>query len=354
MDRQIRRALALAGLALVTAVGCGDNALACGPGTADVDGVCTPETGEPPSCADGTILDVEVNACVLDPSACQGGTALIDGACKDPSAGQIVDVLEGAEPNGRGLGGEDSVTPAGLLNIKPAGEGVILVQGAITPHPDRDGDGQPEPDFDTYFIDVATPTLLAITVDGVGGLAGGFAIAAEASELAGWRREGIALSGDTAHRQVYLPAAGRYLLAFADARSLVLGTAVGDAGTGYYATIEKLALPAVTDLVPAAGAAHAAGTLGADAPRLYSVALGSGINQVSLVTAHPTQPGSVVVVVEGVVRGIADERKAGTALPATVEVSGLAAGATAVIAVEPQRVTAAAPVAFELDVAIGP
>jgi len=39
---------------------------------------------------------------------------------------------------------------------------------AFTPFQDADGDGQPDPDFDTYVLQVDGPTLVDISVDGVG------------------------------------------------------------------------------------------------------------------------------------------------------------------------------------------
>src|SRR4051812_15069083 len=104
------------GVALAAAIaGCGDNSKECGPGTMDIDGVCTgvgtcgagtkdDGTGVcvPDGtfvCAKGTVFDAASGTCQLDPSACQDGTVPIGGACVDPNTGLTVDAEEGAEPN---------------------------------------------------------------------------------------------------------------------------------------------------------------------------------------------------------------------------------------------------------------
>ena len=99
----------LAGLAA-----CGDGSKTCGPGTEDVDGVCT--GAGVGTCSDGTILVDD--HCEIDPNACQGGTVLMGGQCVDPGA-QSTTIDEAVEPNALGIGGEDSNDTAGTIMLKP-------------------------------------------------------------------------------------------------------------------------------------------------------------------------------------------------------------------------------------------
>ncbi len=267
------------------AIGCGDNSKECGPGTTDVDGVCTGEGGGVGTCSDGTILVGD--HCEIDPNACQDGTVLVGGQCVDP--GHVTaDIEEAAEPNGLSLLGETSEAPAGTITHKPEGEHFVI-HGKIIPFQDLDSDGQKDGDIDTYLVDVTGPVMLNVTADGVHGLAGGFAFVAAVdgtSPLATWARFGINPAGDTSGRRVYLPAAGTYAVAIADTRSLLLAGAAPGATEGqpdleYYVTIDQVtATP--TALTVTSGAATSTGTIDPGDVQLFTVSMGEGNNDIEL------------------------------------------------------------------------
>lgn len=240
--------LAPLGVALIAALAaCGDNAVPCGEGTTEVDGLCT--APPPIACDTGTKLDN--GRCVLDPEICSGGTVLIAARCVDPSHGLVVDLEEGPEPNGLGVAGiEPAPAPAG--DIELASGAPFVVHGHLAPFADRDGDGQLDPDFDTYALTVEAPALVELSVDGVGGMIGAFYLTAElavGSGTAHYERYALPLTGDTARRRVYLPAAGTYQLVIGDARSIAIGdqppaaagrsAATGDAAEYYVSLARK-------------------------------------------------------------------------------------------------------------------
>lgn len=335
---------------LLASLGCGDNAAQCGEGTIAEDGFCLPGEPPPPTCTGGTVLDEVSGTCVLDDSVCQDGTVLINLQCQDPTAGLTVDVIEGNEPNGFGIGGETSATPAGQVTLAAAGAPGVILKGNLAPRADRDADGFPEPDYDTYVLDVAGPTLLDVSADGVQGLVGGFRVESEVDELAGWIRLGVALTSDTARRQLYLPAAGRYLVAVADTRSLVFDAPIGDASTDYYVTLARLDIPAAEQLTATSDLVVVTGLLDPVAPRLYAVPVGRALEELVLATDDPDVTGSVSLLVAGGFRGSADEDKRGAVpVPATVVISGLDPAELALVVVDHVVALATQPVPFELE-----
>ncbi|CAN5897742.1 hypothetical protein BH11MYX2_BH11MYX2_06240 [soil metagenome] len=300
------------GVAAVLA-GCGDNSKECGTGTADVDGVCTgvgSGSGNA-NCGDGTMLDEASGTCVIDPTACQNGTVLIGGECVDPTAGLTADVTEAAEPNALGIGGEDSDEPAGQFELKTIGGGPVVVQGNLNPHPSTNEDGSPGPDYDAYIFEVSAPTLLEVTVDGVGGAAGGFAVLPDPADaqLSDWIRFGVNTTGDMAKREVYLPKAGTYIFAVADTRTLVNGDAVGDASNKYFASIEQKAIPTATSVSLTNGAGTSTGTILDGEIKFLSVAAGESILGAQLETYDEDFTGSLLVSSGPNVLGMSDESK---------------------------------------------
>jgi hypothetical protein len=289
MNRYVLLGLA-SSLLFAGVAGCGDNSAQCGVGTVKDDkGFCVPDgTGAPVTCSDGTVLDTATNSCVIDPDACQDGTVLVGGACVDP-AHVTVDVTEGAEPNGLGLLGESSTNPAGTITIKPVGEHFVL-KGMIKPFQDLDGDGQLDPDIDAYVLQLTGPTLVTITADGLHGLAAAFiAISGPAvgEPLASWQRFGMNVTGDASKRQLYFPAAGTYVVAITDTRSLLLGNAAPAAESGkpeleYYVTIDQHAAPAPTALTVTDGVATSTGSLAPGEVKFFTVPMGLGINTAEL------------------------------------------------------------------------
>lgn len=348
-------------IAVAAMAGCGDNSAQCGPGTKDRDGVCTPTAtcgaGTTPDivtgqcvpdgtmvCTDGTVFDPGTNTCKVDPNACQDGTVLIGGHCVDPTAGLVVDVEEAPEPNGLGLLGEASNNPAGIVTLKPVGQHFV-VHGKITPFEDNNGDGINDADIDAYRLTVTGPTLLHVTADGVHGLAAGFVAlddVAPTSSLATWIRYGINLTGDTSDRQLFLPAAGTYLLAISDTRSLFLqGGAAGSDVAEYYVTIDAVNMPAPTALTTST----VTGKIGGDVV-LYTPTMGTGINAVTLDMPAVQANASVVLLNNGAFETFGDE---GTG-PAQALILGLLANDTPMIVVDDTYNYAIAPVDYTLTV----
>lgn len=344
----------LSGLLLgvaVALVGCGDNSVECGEGTAvNDDGFCVPTGGGTVNCTDGTMLDEETNSCVIDPDACQDGTVLIGEECVDPTAGLTVDVTEAAEPNGFDVGGEASVDPAGEFELKPIGQKVVL-QGNLNPHADRDEDGAKESDFDTYLFQTEDPTLVEISVDGVGGAAGGFVIFGAVDGLDNWRRFGVNLTGDTSKRQVYLPGGGIYLLAIADTRSLVLGEAAGDPNNKYYVTVEKKAIPTATALTLTNGDVNHNGKITDGEVDFVTAPMDLGINSVDLQSFDSDFSGSLIVTTGLRIRSVTDESHSTSGdTPARANFGGVLAGQTTTFIVDHVINTSSAAVDYRLHV----
>jgi hypothetical protein len=210
------------------------------------------------------------------------------------------------------------------------------VHGTLDPWRDNNGDSQLDPDVDTYVVTVAGPVLLQITADGVHGITAGFVAVAQvpgSDPLASWRRWGTKLAGDASKRQVYLPKAGTYRIAVADTRTLgeylATGTATaapgGDDGD-YYVSLTDLGVPMIATLP----ANTVNDTVDGNALRFYQSAPGTGITQASLAIPSDLALGSVVVIVNGTLRGFADE----TSQPARVMTGTLATGDTTFVVVD--------------------
>src|SRR4051812_21570741 len=184
----------VAALAVLGWAACGDNGNRCGDGTIEVDGICLPETTT--TCGDGTKL--EDGHCVIDPLACQAGTVLIAGHCTDPTPVPVVDLEESFEPNGLAIapGVEPSAAPAGVIAL--AANTPFVIHGHITPFRDADGDGQIDPDIDTYLLTVTGPTLLSIAIDGLGGIQGAFYVTGDPhGPVPSYERYGVPIAGDS-------------------------------------------------------------------------------------------------------------------------------------------------------------
>lgn len=293
--------------ALSVAAGCGDNSKECGPGTDDDDGdgFCEAAGG---GCGEGTLLDPETGACVIDPSSCQNGTVLINNRCVDPTEGLVIDLSEGPEPNNARVGGvEPSGAYAGEIVLPgPAGgDAAFVVRGTIDPFRDADNDGEVDPDMDAYTLTVDAPTLLEVSVDGVGGLMAAFLVVPLADNpAAGWQRFGLNVTGDTSRRLVYLPAPGRYAISVADTRSMWFdgdsppaagaGAAAGNPEARYYMSIAVRPIPAPMELTVSGGTATHTGMLAPGELAFFTAPMGLGFNDVEL--DIPTTPAASVVV----------------------------------------------------------
>jgi len=342
--------------AIATGMGCGDGSRPCGDGTTEMNGFCV---GAPTTvCGDGTKLDN--GRCVIDPASCQAGTVLIADRCVDPSNGLVIDLEESFEPNGLTIasGTEASSSPAGTIALKPTGQ-PFIVHGHITPFRDADGDGQFDPDVDTYVITVQGPALLRVTVDGTGGTQAAFyAIGDPRGPIPAYARYGLNLTGDTSNRRLFLPVAGIYLLAITDTRSLSIGDnpprpagaggAAGGPGAGYYASITAEDLPAPSTITITAGVGTQTGTLAPDEVKFFTAAM-AGVQS----DVHEVMPGaaaaSVAVVNAGVLKGYADEKPSPPA-KAEVVVGGIGPGDTPVIAVDAAYNYGPAPEPFTLTI----
>lgn len=355
---------ALAAALGTAAMGCGDNSKQCGPGTKDENGVCAPDGGDI-VCTDGTKLNAEGTGCEIDPNACQDGTVLVDGACVD--AGRVdVDVEEAAEPNGLGLFLEDSVNPAGDITLKAGGEATVL-HGTIVPHADADDDGQPEIDVDTYTLDVSSPVLLKVSADGLNGLAAGFvsvaAVADPNDPLVDWQRFGLNVTGDTSTRELYIPAAGQYVVAIADTRSLFLTGASAGAEDGaapfeYYVSITtETATP--TELTVTDGIALDSGNLAPGQVKLFTVPMGEGFNTINYNVEGDQAVESVVVTNTSggttSIKGVADETTDffGFPIPPSVSALGIRTGDTSLVVADHVFNYATADLPYDLTIETG-
>ncbi|HTM21020.1 MAG TPA: hypothetical protein VL172_10945, partial [Kofleriaceae bacterium] len=244
---------------------CGDNATfnpetgecegaTCSPGTVLMGNECVPDGSV--VCGDGTSYDPDTGECVPD-LTCGEGTVLVDGECVPFDDSLTADVEEQPEPNGFP---DDN---AGQFTL-PATGGSITIKGCIQPYEDLDANActatNLDPDYDAYYFVASAPTLLQVTVDGLGGLSGGFLMLAgdDGMNADGWVRIGLNPTDDIATRQVFLPTAGVYALGITDGRSLLLDEGFGGPDDCYLATVEKLPLPTPTPLV----SASATGNLG--------------------------------------------------------------------------------------------
>ncbi len=341
------------------AFGCGDNnTKSCDPGTTmDVDGVCT-GIGGAGSCSDGTILVDD--HCEIDPNACQDGTVLVGGECKDPGA-VTADIEEAAEPNGLGLF-EVSNEPAGTIALKPEGEHFVI-HGTIIPFQDSDSDGQQDADVDTYLIDVTGPVTLNVSADGLNGLAGGFVSVAAVnadSPLASWTRFGVNPTGDTSARKLYLPAAGTYLIAIADTRTLFLtgaapGATEGNPDLEYYVTIDLVTVTP-TALTATNGVATSTGTVDPGDIKIFTLEMGEGFNSAELNATIDQVQESLVVgnthTGTNTVKSVADGDP-GAGATAAVDVFGIRAGDQQTIVVDSVFDYANTPWDYDLTVDIG-
>lgn len=328
---------------------CGDNSKACGPGTVDDQGSCVPaatnDGGNP--CGPGTQLDPSTGLCTVAASACGGGTILLNGNCVDPTQQLTISLEEGPEPNGFGVF-EASNGAAGAITLAPINDSNgFVIHGTLKPFRDDNGDGQYDPDFDTYTLAVSGPTLLHVTATGLDGIAGGFLVRAavpSTDPLAPWQRFGMAVRDAIAKRQVFLPAAGNYTLTIADTRSLYEhstgGPIAAAPGVGsYYVRIDQL-----VPVAPPTAAATQTANLGTDS-EIAQYTIGAGQSDITLAVPAPQAVASLVVTNNGAVVAVANE----TASPAEV-VATFTSTDSPVITVDDVYDTASDPVAYTLAV----
>ena len=257
--KRLQSLIPIFGIAVASLFGlasCGDNSVTCGEGTHAEGGMCLPEAtcgtgtieGPDGSCVpDGSVVCPQGTVftdgqCQIDDSVCAEGTVLVMGQCVPLDDTLHADLEERAEPN------DDPASPAGMLTIG-AVDTATTIHGCVNP-----ADAGGDVDFDYWMVNTTSAATIEVTADGVHGLVAGFLMVngdpALASTLANWQRFGINLTGDTAKRQVYLPAAGTYLLAMTDSRSLFFDDgATGGPDACYFTTIKHIATPAPVALM---------------------------------------------------------------------------------------------------------
>lgn len=352
---------AIAATAAGGAAGCGDGARVCGDGTVERTGVCV--VAAVVVCGPGTRLDH--GQCAVDPAVCAPDAVLVGGQCADPTSQLTVDLEESPEPNGLAIaaGVEASAAPAGVIALKPAGL-PLVIHGHLTPFRDDDGDGQLDPDIDTYVLPVTGPTVLDVAVTGVGGAIGAFYLAGDPQVDPAYERYGVAISGAAVQRRLLLPVAGRYALAFGDARAIAIGhdpppaagarAAAGGPGAAYYATLTVQPMPAPLPIAITAGTGRQTGALAAGDVRLFSAPLGAGSHALDLAMPGPAAA-SLAVIDGGALVGYADENPGSATRPpsaAQLTIGGLPPGDTPVIAVDAVHNLGPAPEAFTLTIAL--
>lgn len=256
----------------------------CGPGTEPVGRDCVPSDEV---CGEGTRFDEATRTCVADETGCGDGTVFVDGRCVAYDDTLEADHDEGPEDNDPTFGGAPLDVPF------PEVGGATTLRGCFEPTGvDLDGDGAPEPDRDGFRFEVTEPVVVHVRVDGVGGASGGFVLTSEVAELpdSAWRREAISVVGDVAVRDVFLPVAGAYVLVVSDARAILHGADVGGSESCYFAAIERG--PALSEVALAAG--PVTGTL--VAPRAHRwVASTDGAYRAALSTEGMLESGALLV-----------------------------------------------------------
>lgn len=311
----------------------------CGVGTLASAGHCVPDGSV--VCVQGTRFDLVTGTCVVDATACADGTTLVGSSCipDDELLQGAAAHLEAAEPNGPG-----APSPAGALDAPALGASTTLY-GCVTPVPDDAGVLQP--DVDTWRVSAAGPMVLEITADGLRGLAAGFAVTvadpAQLPALAAWVRYGLDRTGDTARRQVYLPAAGTYDLQLQDQRPLFDGGATGAADTCYFATVRQVPIPAsTTATLPATTGAYD----GQVQRFTFTAAADGDILDLAQTSTNPAFTPGLVVLRDGEVRSAA---RVGTDQAISATVGGLEAGELLTLVVDPELDYGLAPQPFTLE-----
>lgn len=276
------------------------------------------------------MFDMATGQCEIDPSACGPGTALVDGVCVNEDDAMSADLQEAAEPN------DD--TGAGQFDIPAEGSATTL-HGCITPSADGDRD------YDPWIMHADGPMVVEITADGVHGLSGGFEVldASQNPLLADYQRVGANLTGDTSKRQVYLPAAGDYVLLMDDSRAILFGEAAGSADTCYFGTVKHVATPAATPVgFPDSGA-----NSGEVEVRSFTAAATGDIFVGLLGTTSTAMIPSVSVTKKGMLQSVASGDSSGNA--AIASLGGFDVNDEALLFIDPVYNFALAPQPWTLD-----
>tara|TARA_R110002073_G_scaffold218689_1_gene378916 strand:- start:61374 stop:63476 length:2103 start_codon:yes stop_codon:yes gene_type:complete len=368
--------LGIVGACLFGNVGCGDNSqeTLCGTGTTKIAGECRPTEAV---CGVGTVYDEASELCIAGPLECARGTVADgdqcipdgsvicdEGTTYDAVSGQCQSDITACGP-GTVLDGltcvplddaidaslEEALEPnndfglAGSLDV-PSLTGTRTIYGCIDPR-DFDSNGTIDIDRDSYRLTATGPSLVEIAVDGIGGLSGAFVIRATSGALAedDWSRTGLNLVSDTSIRQVFLPAAGDYLLDIVDGRSLLVPEPVGNGDTCYLASIRHLALPTATSLSAATTSTPLTGGV-----QLFSISANADgdLLQDFLQLSAPTAAASLAMVHMRAGRYAGGVQGTGSLSDRT---SGLQTASNLLVVVEPEFNYALDPVFFDYSFA---
>jgi hypothetical protein len=286
--------LLVAGSFAVVAAGCGggldcgpgthssggfcvqDNPMSCDPETADlVDGVCVAkETGG--TCGPGTKQNpMNLEECIPD---CGGGTSLdpVTKKCVPDSALIHPDKIEDPASEDNDPMNQGGVPISFTLPALAQSYTIAGVVGA----PVADTDGVLWADWDGWKFSTTGPTLLEIEGLDVSHIRAAFFIApADDVSVYGIERFGYDAEANQAHRKLFLPRSGDWVLMVSDAENFNsfwngndggYATLVGsdDSTYNYAVRITNLALPGFDNLAPATPmtGSYEAG------PKFYSIA----------------------------------------------------------------------------------
>lgn len=136
--------------------------LSCGEGTTEQDGQCVPTSGGA-SCGEGTTLDEATGRCISD-VRCGAATTLSEGECvaDDELAARAADQQEGDAENDPIFGGQPEA-----IALPPVGDSVAAL-GTLDAPTDRDQDGTPDQDRDTWRVEATAGDVLELRLTELG------------------------------------------------------------------------------------------------------------------------------------------------------------------------------------------
>jgi hypothetical protein len=284
--------LAAGGLAATLLVaGCG-NDLGCGPGTHASNGFCVQDN--PMSC-DSDTAELVDGVCVAKPGGgtCGPGTEINPvnpeecipvcgaGTSIDPVTKKCVPNSALVQPNVTEKPSDEDNDPMNeggvpiTFTLPTLGQSTVIA--GVIGTPIEDADGALWADWDGWKFSTTGPTLLEIEGLDVSHIRTAFFVS-PADDVYSIERFGFNAEADHAHRKLYLPRSGEWVLMVSDAENfnalwngnVGYATPVGsdDATFNYAVRIYSLALPGFDNLAPATPmtGSYEAG------PRFYSIA----------------------------------------------------------------------------------
>ncbi|MBI5477828.1 MAG: DVUA0089 family protein [Deltaproteobacteria bacterium] len=269
-----------------------DNPMTCDTNTAElVEGVCVAKPGGG-TCGPGTKQNpANPEECIPD---CGAGTSLDPITKKCVPDGALVQPNVVEKPSDED---NDPMNQGGVpINFTLPGLGQSITLAGVIGAPIEDADGNLWADFDGWKFSTTGPTLLEIEGLDVSHIRTAFFIS-PADDVYALERFGFNGEADQAHRKLFLPSSGDWVLMISDADNfnalwngnVGYATPVGadDATFNYAVTVRNLALPGFDNLAPATPmvGSYEGG------PRFYSIA--PTIGQVVEFWNLPDSPGDV-------------------------------------------------------------